>query len=136
MKFQPARYDLGSCPSEVESISMHARLVTHASPSAPEVLLTLNAVHSLRAVHVAFSLPELIKALRRCVQGAVPAHALAGKLVGRLGPRRRSTLIWCHRHDTLGLIGRRLVRLVKIDRIVVPIVWLYAGSICVGNASR
>ncbi|MHC2332001.1 thioredoxin domain-containing protein [Bradyrhizobium sp. USDA 4454] len=136
MKFQPARYDVGPCPSEVESISAHARLVMHASPSAPEVLLKVDAVYSLRAVHVALSLPELIKALRRCVRGAVPAHALAGKLVGRLGPRRRSTLIWCHRHDTLGLIGRRLVRLVKIDRIVAPIVWLYGGSVCAGNASR
>ncbi|MGY3532975.1 hypothetical protein ACVILK_003435 [Bradyrhizobium embrapense] len=136
MKFQPARYNLGPCPSEVESISAHARLVTHPSPSAPEVLLTVDAVHSLRGVYVALSLPELIKALRRCVQGAVPAHALAGKLVGRLGPRRRSTLIWCHRHDTLDLIVRRLGRLVKIDRIVLPIVWLYAGSICAGNASR
>ncbi|MGY4182760.1 hypothetical protein ACVIHH_008051 [Bradyrhizobium sp. USDA 4518] len=136
MKFQPARHDLAPCPSEVESISAHARLATHASASAPEVLLAVAAVHSLRAVHVALSLPELIKAFRRCVQSAGPAHALAGKLVGRLGPRRRSTPVLCHRHDTLCLIGRRLDRLVKIDRIVVSIVWLYAGSICAGYASR
>ncbi|PAY03350.1 MULTISPECIES: hypothetical protein [Bradyrhizobium] len=136
MKFQPARHDLAPCPSEVESINAHARLATHASASAPEVVLAVAAMHSLRAVHVALSFPELIKAFRRCVQGAGPAHALAGKLVGRLGPRRRSTAILCHRHGTLCLIGRRLVRLVKIDRIVVPIVWLYAGSICAGYASR
>ncbi|MGY3582808.1 hypothetical protein ACVIGB_008127 [Bradyrhizobium sp. USDA 4341] len=136
MKFQPARHDLAPCPSEVESIGADARLVTHASANAPEVLLAVDAVHSRRAIHVALCLPELIEAFRRRVHGAVPAHALAGKLVGRLGLRRRSTLILCHRHDTLCLIGRRLVRLVKIDCILVPIVWLYAGSICAGNASR
>ncbi|MGY2985968.1 hypothetical protein ACVI1L_004522 [Bradyrhizobium sp. USDA 4516] len=136
MKFKLARHDLAPCPSEVESVGADARLVTHASASTPEVPLAVDAVHSLRAVHLALSLPELIKAFRRCVQSTGPAHALAGKLVGRLGPRRRLTPILCHRHDTLCLIGRRLDRLVRIDRIVVPIIWLYAGSICAGYASR
>ncbi|NEU98087.1 hypothetical protein [Bradyrhizobium uaiense] len=82
MKFQPARHDLAPCPSEVESISAHARLATHASASAPEVLLTVAAMHSLRAVHVALSHPELIKALIDQGFSALRARRTACACVG------------------------------------------------------
>ncbi|MGY4473911.1 hypothetical protein [Bradyrhizobium sp. USDA 3364] len=141
MKFQPARHDLATCPSEVESISAHARLATHASASAPEVLLAVAAMHSLRAVHVALSLPELIKALIDQGFSALRARRRACACVDwkagrKTRPASSIDANLCHRHDTLCLIGRRLVRLVKMNRIVVPIVWLYAGSICAGYASR
>ncbi|MCC8935712.1 hypothetical protein H8A97_19595 [Bradyrhizobium sp. Arg62] len=111
MKLQPALHDLARPgPPEVEGVSVDARLAAQAPVRTAVVPLS----------------------------GAAPARGAGGELVERLGPRGPSTPILSHRHDTLRLIGKRTVRLVKIDRISVRIVRPYVGSTRVGKciASR
>ncbi|SDG83528.1 hypothetical protein SAMN05216338_1003145 [Bradyrhizobium sp. Rc2d] len=138
MKLQPAQHGLARpAPSDVEGVSVDARLAAHAPVRAAVMPLSAaDPLYLLRIIQLAFFLPEMVKAFRK--QGAVPAGGVGGELVGRLGLRGPSTPSLCHRRDTLRLIGKRPVRLVTIDHISVPIVRPHAGSTAVGKciASR
>ncbi|MBB4258210.1 hypothetical protein [Bradyrhizobium sp. CIR3A] len=140
MKLQPAQHGLARpAPSDVEGVSVDARLAAHAPVRAAAMpLSTADPLYLLRIIQLAFFVPEMVKAFRQRMQGAVPAGSVGGELVGRLGPRGPSTPSLCDRHDALRLLGKRPVRLVTIDRISVPIVPPHAGSTCVGEciASR
>ncbi|MGY3033667.1 hypothetical protein ACVIIV_002837 [Bradyrhizobium sp. USDA 4354] len=134
MKLQPAQYGLAR-PAPVEGVSVDARLAAHAPVRAAVMPLSAgDRLHLLRIIQLAFFVPEMIKAFRQRMQGAVPAGGVGGELVGRLGLRGPSTPSLCHRNDTLRLIGKRSVRLVTIDRISVPIVRPHAGSTSVGKS--
>ncbi|MDA9465076.1 hypothetical protein [Bradyrhizobium sp. CCBAU 53415] len=140
MKLQPAQHDLARPgPSEVKSVSIDAHPAAHAPVRAAVMPLSAaDPLYLLRIIQLAFVLPEMVKAFRQRMLGAVPACGIGGELVGRLGLHGFSTPILCQRHDTLRLIGKRPVRLVTIDRILVPVVRPHAGSTWVGKciASR
>lgn len=139
MKLQPAQHGLARpAPSDVEGVSVDGRPVAHAPVrSAVMPQSAADPLYILRIIQPAF-FPEMVKAFRRRMRGAVPARGVGGELVEWLGLRGPSTPILCHRHHTLRLIARRPVRLVTIDRILVPMVRSHAGSACVGKciASR
>ncbi|WP_201759735.1 hypothetical protein [Bradyrhizobium sp. AC87j1] len=137
MKLQPTQHGLARpALSDVEGVSVDARLVAHAPLRAAVMpLRAVDPLYLLRIIYVAFLLPEIVKAFRRRMKGTVPERGIGGVLVEWLGLRGPSTPILCHRHDTLRLIGRRPVRLATIDRISVPIVWPHAGSACVGTCT-
>ncbi|MEK9282130.1 MULTISPECIES: hypothetical protein [unclassified Bradyrhizobium] len=140
MKLQPAQHRLARpAPSDVESVGVDARLVAHAPVRAAVMPQSAaDPLYLLRIIQPAFFRPEMVKAFRRRMQGAVPARGVGGELVEWLGLPGPSTPILCHRHDKLRLIGKRPVRLVTINRISVPMVRPHAGSACVGKciASR
>ncbi|MDI3565634.1 hypothetical protein [Bradyrhizobium sp. Arg816] len=140
MKLQRTQHGLPRpTPYDVEGVGVDARLVAHA-PVRVAVMPppTVDPLYLLRIIHVAFLLPEIVKAFRPRLQGAVPARGIGGELVEWLGLRGPSTPVLCHRHDTLRLIGRRPVRLVTIDGVAVPTVRPHTGSACAGKciASR
>ncbi|MCA1384294.1 hypothetical protein I6F37_33675 [Bradyrhizobium sp. NBAIM08] len=135
MKLQPAQRGLSRpAPSEVGGVSGGACLVAHAPvradvmPQSPADLLYL-----LRIIKPAYFRPEMVNSFRRRMQGAVPAGGVGGELVGRLGLRGPSSPSLRRRRNTLRVIGKRPVRLVRISRISVPIVRPHAGSTCVGK---
>ncbi|UQR64959.1 hypothetical protein LRP30_06715 [Bradyrhizobium sp. C-145] len=140
MKLQPAQHGLARpAPSDVEGVSVDARLAAHAPVRAAVMPLSAgDPLYLLRIIQLAFFVPEMVKAFRQRMQGAVPAGGVGGELVGRIGLRGPSTPSLCDRHDALRLIGKRPIRLVKIGRISVPIVRPHAGSTSVGRciASR
>ncbi|WP_420969374.1 hypothetical protein [Bradyrhizobium sp. B120] len=130
MKFQPAQHDLARPRlSEVGSVSADGRLATHDPMRAVVVLLSAaDPLYLLWAIHVAISLSELIKALRRRMRGAVTARGASGELDRRLGLRGLPTPILYHQRDTLRLTGKNQVRFVKMDLISAPIVRPHAPS--------
>ncbi|WP_342709637.1 hypothetical protein AAFG13_35050 [Bradyrhizobium sp. B124] len=140
MKFQAAQHDLARPgPSEVRSVTADGPPATHDSMRAVVVLLSAadplySPLYSLWAIHVAISLSELIKALRRRMRGAVTARGASGELDGRLGLRDPPTPVLCHQHDTLRPTGKNQVRLVKIDRISAPIVRPHALGACIAKS--
>lgn len=133
MKFQPAQHNLArrGLPG-AESASAAECLAAPDPVRATLVLLpAADQPFSLRLIHVAISLPELITALWRSLQGAVRSRDALGE---RYGLRGTPTPIPCHQHDRLRLIAKSQVCLVQIYRIWAAIARPLAGSACVAKS--
>lgn len=124
MKLQPAQHGPARpALSEVEGVPGGARPVA----LAPERVSVMpwSAADMREIIPLTFLFPEVY---RPGTQGAAPSRRASCTLGGRRSARRLSTPSVCRRHDKLCLTSQRQDYLFMIDRIVVPVIRVHAGS--------